>query len=219
MAGKTGKKKGNMGGLTWAFLLAAVLAVACGCGKEAKLTESLESGVEGLQNSPSNPQEDEKPAEPMTEGDGEEHSGRETERETEGRTETERAAVAAATDFGLRLLRLCMEDSAASLEEPGRTEGQQETGNRVVSPLSVLSALAMTGNGAEGETLEQMEETFGLTVPELSAYLSRRGAGEAAGNEKCRLSMVNGIWFTEDDTFTVEQDFTLSPKKVPCSIN
>ncbi len=43
--------------------------------------------------------------------------------------------------------------------------------NILVSPLSVLCALAMTANGAKGETLAQMENVFGLSVPELNAYL------------------------------------------------
>ena len=51
------------------------------------------------------------------------------------------AGAAAATDFGVRLFQTSME------------EGK----NTLISPLSVLYALAMTANGADGETLEQME--------------------------------------------------------------
>lgn len=112
------------------------------------------------------------------------------------------AGAAAVTDFGLRLLRQCMSDSGASLQASGQSQN-----GRIVSPLSVLSALAMTGNGADGETLKQMEDTFGITVPELSAYLSGWHGREASGKTECKFHMANGIWFTQDESFTVEQDF------------
>jgi len=36
----------------------------------------------------------------------------------------------------------------------------QEDQNTLISPLSIISALSMTANGAEKETLAQMEEAF-----------------------------------------------------------
>ena len=44
--------------------------------------------------------------------------------------------------------------------------------NAVVSPYSVLIALAMTANGAEGETLSQLEDLFGMSADELNAYMA-----------------------------------------------
>lgn len=41
----------------------------------------------------------------------------------------------------------------------------------LVSPLSVLYALGMTANGADGETRAQMEEVLGASVDDLNAYL------------------------------------------------
>lgn len=61
---------------------------------------------------------------------------------------------AAVADFGVRLLQSCT--------QPGE--------NTLVSPLSVLSALAMTANGAEGETLAQMEAVLGLPAEELNCF-------------------------------------------------
>jgi serpin B len=43
--------------------------------------------------------------------------------------------------------------------------------NSLISPISVLYALAMTANGARGETLTQMEQMVGLPVDELNQYL------------------------------------------------
>lgn len=97
---------------------------------------------------------------------------------------------AAAADFGVRLLRNCA--------RPGE--------NTLVSPLSVLSALAMTANGADGETLTQMEAVLGLPAEELNRffYSFRKLLEDKDDNI---LSMANGIWFNEDPSLTVEEDF------------
>ena len=78
--------------------------------------------------------------------------------------------------------------------------------NTLVSPLSVLCALAMTANGAEGETLEQMEAVLGMTAEELNWYLYSYVKNLPQG-EKYKLSLANSIWFTEDKCFAVNQDF------------
>lgn len=96
----------------------------------------------------------------------------------------------APTDFAVRLFQT----------------GAQSGKNTLISPVSVLYALAMTANGAEGETLAQMEETLGMSVSELNDYLYAymNSLPEA---EKYKLSVANAIWFTDDERFTVEQDF------------
>ena len=78
--------------------------------------------------------------------------------------------------------------------------------NTLVSPLSVLCALAMTANGAEGETLEQMEAVLGMTAEQLNLYLYSYMENLSQG-EKYKLSLANSIWFTEDERFTVNRDF------------
>ena len=65
------------------------------------------------------------------------------------------AGAAAAADFGVRLFQSSME------------EGK----NTLISPLSVLYALAMTANGADGETLVQMEQVLGMDVENLNSYM------------------------------------------------
>ena len=94
------------------------------------------------------------------------------------------------TDFAVRLFRA----SAKSGE------------NTLVSPLSVLCALAMTANGADGETLEQMEAVLGMSAEELNGYLYRYVKSLPQG-VSYQLSLANSIWFTEDRRFTVERDF------------
>lgn len=94
------------------------------------------------------------------------------------------------TDFAIRLFQ--------SSEKSGK--------NTLISPLSVLYALAMTANGAEGETLEQMESVFGMTTEELNLYLYSY-INNLPQDEKYKLSLANSIWFTEDERFTVKQSF------------
>ena len=78
--------------------------------------------------------------------------------------------------------------------------------NTLISPLSLLCALAMTANGAEEETLAQMEEVLGMTTDELNLYLYSYMKNLPQG-DKYKLSLANSIWFTEDERFTVNQDF------------
>jgi serpin B len=80
-------------------------------------------------------------------------------------------------------------------------------GNILLSPISVLSGLAMTANGAAGETKTQMEETLGLPVEEFNAYLQSY-AGALPESEEARCSLANSVWFRDDaGRLTVEQAF------------
>ena len=94
------------------------------------------------------------------------------------------------TDFAIRLFQASNEKDK----------------NTLISPLSVLCALAMTANGAEEETLAQMEEVLGMTTEELNLYLYSYMKNLPQG-DKYKLSLANSIWFTEDERFTVNQDF------------
>lgn len=97
---------------------------------------------------------------------------------------------AAVTDFAVRLFQ--------ASEKSGE--------NTLISPLSVLCALSMTANGAENETLQQMEAVLGMTTQELNLYLYSY-MQSLPQDEKYKLSLANSIWFTEDERFTVNQDF------------
>ena len=73
----------------------------------------------------------------------------------------------------------------------------------LVSPLSVLSALAMAENGADGETLAQMERVTGMGATELTGLLQAYGALADDGP----LSVANSIWLRDSDGLTVQDDF------------
>lgn len=98
----------------------------------------------------------------------------------------------AVTDFSVKLFQ----DSLSERE------------NTLVSPITVLYALAMTANGAEGESLAQMEEAIGLSREEMNDYLyAYRNQMQEKVNNKCTLELVNSIWLKEDESLSVEQDF------------
>ena len=96
----------------------------------------------------------------------------------------------AACDFALRLFRA----------------SGQEGENTLVSPLSVMCALAMTANGAEDETRTQMEGVLGMKAEELNAFLSAYLDTLPEG-EKYKLRLANSVWFTDDGRFSVNGQF------------
>ena len=98
----------------------------------------------------------------------------------------------AVTDFSVKLFQ----DSLSDRE------------NTLVSPITVLYALAMTANGAEGESLAQMEEAIGLSREEMNDYLyAYRSQMQENVNNKCTVELVNSIWLKEDESLSIEQDF------------
>ena len=78
--------------------------------------------------------------------------------------------------------------------------------NTFLSPMSILFALAMTSNGAAGETLDQMEQVFGIERDELNGYLYTYLNSLTEG-EKIKLGIANSIWFKNDPKLTVKQSF------------
>lgn len=75
--------------------------------------------------------------------------------------------------------------------------------NTLVSPLSVLSALAMAESGASDDTLAQMEQATGMGADELTDMLQAYGA--LAGDGPLRTA--NSVWLRDSDGLSVEDDF------------
>ena len=99
-------------------------------------------------------------------------------------------SAAKAADFAVRLFR----------------QSSKAGENTLVSPMSVLAALAMTANGAKGETKTQMESVLGMSVEELNGFF-RSYLNALPNGEKYKLSLANSVWFTSDESFTVNRDF------------
>lgn len=93
-------------------------------------------------------------------------------------------------------------DFAVRLFQASAKEGE----NTLISPLSVLSALAMTVNGADGETKAQMEAVLGITPEELNGYIYTY-INSLPQAEKYRLNIANSIWFKDSPSLNVNRDF------------
>ena len=95
-----------------------------------------------------------------------------------------------------------MTDFAVRLFQSSEKEGE----NTLISPLSVICALAMVLNGAEGETKAQMEAMLGMSAEELNLYLYSY-VNSLPHGEKYKLSLANSIWFADGNRIDVNGDF------------
>ena len=99
----------------------------------------------------------------------------------------------ALSDFGLRLLRAC----------------ENSDKNTLISPLSVILALSMTANGADGQTKAQMEQVLGMSIEDLNSYLYSYSASLPQG-EKYKLAIADSIWIKDDSRLKVFEAFLQS---------
>ena len=79
-----------------------------------------------------------------------------------------------------------------------------ESKNALISPYSVMQALAMTANGAGGETLKEMEKVLGdgMEIEELDRYLKPQRLGtintDRTEYNKWSLNTANSVWAIND---------------------
>lgn len=106
------------------------------------------------------------------------------------KVEVKEVSNSAVSDFAVRLFKNSLE------------EGE----NTLISPLSVLVALSMTANGADAETLSQMEAVLGMPIDDLNAWV-KTYMEALPETEKYKLSLANSIWVKKTPTFTVEEAF------------
>lgn len=78
--------------------------------------------------------------------------------------------------------------------------------NTLISPFSVMMALSMTANGAKGETLEQIEETFGTSIEALNLYFWEYQRELPQGDDY-KFHIANSIWINNDQNFSVKGNF------------
>ena len=83
--------------------------------------------------------------------------------------------------------------------------------NTMISPYSVINALAMTANGASGETLEQMESVLCGTADCSLDLLNRelqRLQSSMPKEKNNHLYTANSIWYKDsDENFVPADDF------------
>ena len=83
--------------------------------------------------------------------------------------------------------------------------------NILISPLSIISALGMTANGADGQTKTQMEQVFGTDVDTLNDYLYAyiTGLPDTKDNQ---INLANSIWIRDNNGLKVKSDFLKTTK-------
>ena len=97
--------------------------------------------------------------------------------------------------------------------------GKKEADNFLISPLSIIYALSMTANGADGTTRGELlsalsegeytgeEENWDEIQKNLNSYLRAYLNDVAAENGEEPLHLANSIWLKNSDSLKVEEGF------------
>ena len=96
----------------------------------------------------------------------------------------------AMSNLALRLLYATYEDDKSS----------------IISPVSILLALAMVMNGAAGATLVEMEIALRMDLAELNDYLYSYCA-YLPSSDKYNLSIANSVWFIDSPALEINEAF------------
>lgn len=94
-----------------------------------------------------------------------------------------------AAEFGVRLLKSCTDKE-----------------NALISPFSILEAVSMAMNGADGNTRKEFEDVLGMSMDELNRFLNGY-ATDMPSNADNKFKTANGIWVKEDKNLKVEDSF------------
>lgn len=97
------------------------------------------------------------------------------------------------TDFAVKLLSACKDT-------------KQPNKNILLSPVSVMCALGLTSNGANGVTKAEFEKIFGIPVETLNGLLAAYIKNLPQG-EKYKLSSANSIWIKDDGKLDINKQF------------
>ena len=99
--------------------------------------------------------------------------------------------------------------SKASLQLFAKAVAEEgEHPNVLLSPTSIQLAFGMTENGANGETLEQMEQVIGggVSIDEMNPLLC--GLSERFRTaQDVKWNVANSIWFKDDGACSVKDEF------------
>ena len=114
-----------------------------------------------------------------------------------GSTETktaDSAFLSAQNDFAIALLR------GQVAENPGA--------NLVLAPYSLSQTLAMSVNGAKGDTRSELEQVLGggLSADALNAYFAGLQFPQSDSRRQ-KLRSANSVWYRDADGFTVKPAF------------
>ncbi|MBQ8409433.1 MAG: serpin family protein [Clostridia bacterium] len=134
-------------------------------------------------------------------------SGQKNETETETQSITKQPPITIPVEYDPPASEFVSTQFAFALELFKESLNQQEGNDSLlISPLSVALALAMTANGAEGETLAELEELLGLPISELNEEFQNY-AESLTSRDRAKLYIANSIWLKENE-ITLRKEFT-----------
>jgi serpin B len=110
--------------------------------------------------------------------------------------------------FRLAQLNLASELFRRTIEKTGDSKA-----NTLISPLSIQLALAMTANGADGATREEMERVLGgdISLEDLNTYLYTY-VKHLPSDKNYKLEIANSIWYRDTEGLAVKEDFLQTNK-------
>lgn len=81
--------------------------------------------------------------------------------------------------------------------------------NSMISPTSILLAMAMVENGAAGDTKKQMEKTFGMRMSELNQWIRAWSAVQPQedADTRSRMNIANAVWYNNRGALTLNPDY------------
>ncbi len=100
------------------------------------------------------------------------------------------AAASVAANFGFKLFREAIKDET----------------NALISPVSVITALTMTANGAKGETLEEIEKLIAPLGILNSAFMKDKLDGDG-------VKTANSVWVKKSAKVSIKPSFADTNKK------
>ena len=113
-------------------------------------------------------------------------------------TDVERSYGSLKTTWGLRMFRETL-------------KADPDGENKLISPLSILYAMAMVSNGADDQ--EAVKAYWGYDLLHINEYMYEYALKLPQG-EKYKLQLANSIWFTEHERFTVNREFLQKVSKI-----
>ncbi len=78
-----------------------------------------------------------------------------------------------------------------------------ENKNIMISPVSIIEALSMTENGADGKTLNEMETTFSMSLDQMNKYFTSYNKAHTDN----MLFIANSIWMNNNEDIKIEEEF------------
>lgn len=92
--------------------------------------------------------------------------------------------------YSLSLLKLCY----------------SEDENTMISPFSIASAIAMIANGADADTLNQIETMFGISISDMNQFL-KAYADSLPSSEEYLLKNANSIWLNRSLNVKLKDEY------------